>query len=72
VRRASFASTNTSAPKARLIEEAGFVVESIERFTFGIPPLDPPKPHILGVARRPTSAGARAGGSRTPRASAAA
>jgi len=32
---------------------AGFEVERIERFTFGIPPLDPPKPHILGLARRP-------------------
>jgi ubiquinone/menaquinone biosynthesis C-methylase UbiE len=35
----------------RLIEAAGFVIESCERFTFRIPPLDPPKTHILGVAR---------------------
>jgi ubiquinone/menaquinone biosynthesis C-methylase UbiE len=34
------------------IEEAGFEIESCERFGFRIPPLDPPKTHILGVARR--------------------
>ena len=36
----------------RLIEEAGFAIERCERFTFRIPPVDPPKTHILGVARR--------------------
>ena len=36
----------------RLIEAAGFAIESCERFTFRIPPLDPPKSHVLGVARR--------------------
>jgi hypothetical protein len=36
-----------------VLEEAGFAIESCECFTFGLPPLDPPKPHILGVARRP-------------------
>jgi ubiquinone/menaquinone biosynthesis C-methylase UbiE len=36
----------------RLIAEASFTIESLERFRFGIPPLDPPKPHILGRARR--------------------
>jgi ubiquinone/menaquinone biosynthesis C-methylase UbiE len=35
----------------RLIEAAGFASESCERFTFRIPPLDPPKTHVLGVAR---------------------
>jgi SAM-dependent methyltransferase len=35
----------------RLIEAAGFAIESCERFTFRIPPLDPPKTHVLGVAR---------------------
>lgn len=34
------------------LSDAGFQIERIERFTFGIPPLDPPKPHILGLARR--------------------
>jgi ubiquinone/menaquinone biosynthesis C-methylase UbiE len=36
----------------RLIEAAGFAIERRDRFTFGIPPLDPPKTHVLGVARR--------------------
>ena len=44
-----------SRDTGRLIEEAGFATESIDRFTFGIPPLDPPKPHILGIAGRPGS-----------------
>ena len=35
-----------------LLDEAGFKIETVERFTFSIPPLDPPKPHILGIARR--------------------
>jgi len=40
----------------RLIEEAGFEIVRCERFAFGIPPLDPPKTHIIGVARRADSA----------------
>lgn len=36
----------------QLIARAGFVIERCERFAFRIPPLDPPKTHILGVARR--------------------
>ena len=41
----------------RLLQEAGFEVGSIERFTFGLPPLDPPKPHVLGIARKTDGAG---------------
>jgi hypothetical protein len=33
-------------------EAAGFAIERCDRFTFRIPPLDPPKTHVLGVARR--------------------
>ena len=36
----------------RLIDAAGFEIVRCERFSFRIPPLDPPKTHILGVARR--------------------
>jgi SAM-dependent methyltransferase len=36
----------------RLIDAAGFAIERCERFSFRIPPLDPPKTHVLGVARR--------------------
>jgi ubiquinone/menaquinone biosynthesis C-methylase UbiE len=36
----------------RMIEAAGFVIERCDRFAFRIPPLDPPKAHVLGVARR--------------------
>jgi ubiquinone/menaquinone biosynthesis C-methylase UbiE len=36
----------------RLIEAAGFEIEGCERFSFRIPPLDPPKTHVLGIARR--------------------
>jgi ubiquinone/menaquinone biosynthesis C-methylase UbiE len=36
----------------RLLEAAGFAIERCDRFTFRIPPLDPPKTHVLGVARR--------------------
>jgi ubiquinone/menaquinone biosynthesis C-methylase UbiE len=36
----------------QLIEAAGFEIIRCERFSFRIPPLDPPKTHILGVARR--------------------
>jgi ubiquinone/menaquinone biosynthesis C-methylase UbiE len=35
-----------------LIEAAGFEIERCDRFSFRIPPLDPPKTHILGMARR--------------------
>lgn len=35
------------------IERAGFVIESSDRFTDRMTPLDPPKPHLLGMARRP-------------------
>ena len=36
-----------------LLSAAGFRIESLERYSFGIPPLDPKKPHIIGVARKP-------------------
>lgn len=36
---------------AQLIERAGFTVTDCERFEFHIPPLDPPKTHVLGRAR---------------------
>jgi ubiquinone/menaquinone biosynthesis C-methylase UbiE len=36
----------------RMIEDAGFAIERCERFAFRIPPLDPPKSHVLGRARR--------------------
>jgi hypothetical protein len=36
----------------RLIEASGFAIERCSRFSFRIPPLDPPKTHVLGVARR--------------------
>jgi ubiquinone/menaquinone biosynthesis C-methylase UbiE len=36
----------------RLIEAAGFEIVRCERFVFRIPPFDPPKTHIIGVARR--------------------
>lgn len=35
-----------------LLTTGGFVIEREERFAFGIPPLDPPKTHVLGIARR--------------------
>jgi ubiquinone/menaquinone biosynthesis C-methylase UbiE len=35
------------------IEQAGFVIETCERFPFSPAPLIPPDPHILGTARRP-------------------
>jgi ubiquinone/menaquinone biosynthesis C-methylase UbiE len=44
----------------RLIEGAGFAIETCERFTFRIPPLDPPKTHVLGVARSARRAPGRA------------
>jgi hypothetical protein len=43
----------------RLIEEAGFAIGRCDRFSFRIPPLDPPKTHILGVARRTQAPGSR-------------
>jgi SAM-dependent methyltransferase len=39
----------------QLIADAGFAIERCERFAFGIPPLDPPKTHVLGVARAPAT-----------------
>jgi SAM-dependent methyltransferase len=36
-----------------LMIDAGFGVESLDRYSFRIPPLDPRKPHIIGVARKP-------------------
>ena len=35
------------------IEQAGFQIETCERFRFSPAPFLPPDPHILGVARRP-------------------
>lgn len=35
------------------IEQAGFKIESCERFSFSPAPLQPAVPHILGIARRP-------------------
>jgi ubiquinone/menaquinone biosynthesis C-methylase UbiE len=35
------------------IEQAGFAIETCERFSFSPSPLLPPDPHILGIARRP-------------------
>ena len=43
----------------RLIEAAGFAIERCDRFSFRIPPLDPPKSHVLGVARRIQAPGSR-------------
>jgi SAM-dependent methyltransferase len=43
----------------RLIEVAGFAIERCDRFTFRIPPVDPPKTHVLGVARRLHAPGSR-------------
>lgn len=43
----------------RLIEEAGFAIERCDPCSFRIPPLDPPKTHILGVARRTQAPGSR-------------
>ena len=39
-----------------LMRSAGFEIESLERYNFRIPPLDPPKPHIVGTAHRPAEA----------------
>jgi ubiquinone/menaquinone biosynthesis C-methylase UbiE len=35
------------------IEQAGFVIETCDRFPFSPAPFIPPDPHILGMARRP-------------------
>jgi ubiquinone/menaquinone biosynthesis C-methylase UbiE len=35
------------------IQQAGFVIETCERFSFSPAPFLPPDPHILGTARRP-------------------
>jgi SAM-dependent methyltransferase len=40
-----------------LIRAAGFEVGSVERYRFGMPPLDPPKPHVLGSAWKPHPTG---------------
>jgi ubiquinone/menaquinone biosynthesis C-methylase UbiE len=42
-----------------LIEAAHFAIERCERFSFRIPPLDPPKTHVLGVARWVQAPGGR-------------
>jgi SAM-dependent methyltransferase len=38
-----------------LMLDAGFEVECLDRYSFRIPPLDPPKPHIIGIARKPSA-----------------
>ena len=38
---------------ASAIEQAGFVLETCERFAFSPAAYPPPDPHILGIARRP-------------------
>jgi SAM-dependent methyltransferase len=35
-----------------LMLTAGFQIEQLDSYSFGIPPLDPNKPHIIGVARK--------------------
>ena len=37
------------------IERAGFQIQTFERFPFSPASFLPPDPHILGIARRPTS-----------------
>jgi hypothetical protein len=34
------------------LEDGGFRIERVERFVFSVSALDPPKSHILGIARR--------------------
>lgn len=36
-----------------VLRAAGFTLEQATTFRFGIPPLDPPRPHVAGVLRRP-------------------
>jgi SAM-dependent methyltransferase len=38
-----------------LMRSAGFEIESVDSYSFRIPPLDPPKPHIIGTARKPAA-----------------
>ena len=38
-----------------LMRSAGFEIESVDRYSFRIPPLDPPKPHIIGTAVKPAA-----------------
>jgi SAM-dependent methyltransferase len=40
-----------------LMTASGFEIRSLDRYSFRIPPLDPSKPHIIGVATRPVSRG---------------
>jgi ubiquinone/menaquinone biosynthesis C-methylase UbiE len=42
-----------SRDTGRVIEEAGFRIESCDRFPFSPARYVPPDPHILGIARRP-------------------
>jgi len=39
---------------AAAIERAGFVIQACERFSFAMSPFDPPKPHIVGRAVKPS------------------
>jgi hypothetical protein len=50
---------NLGRDTERLIAAAGFAIEHCDRFTFRIPPLDPPKTHVLGVACRLQAPGSR-------------
>ncbi len=38
-----------------LMLAAGFQIESLDRYNFRIPPLDPQKPHIIGTAIKPVN-----------------
>jgi SAM-dependent methyltransferase len=40
---------------AALMRSAGFKIESVDSYSFRIPPLDPPKPHIIGTAVKPAA-----------------
>jgi len=47
------ASAATETHDTRLApEEGGFQIEQVARFGFRVGALDPPKSHLLGVARR--------------------
>lgn len=39
-------------PTEKTLAAAGFVLERVDRFRLRTGPLDPPKPHVLGTARR--------------------
>jgi ubiquinone/menaquinone biosynthesis C-methylase UbiE len=41
--------------------EPGFHIESLDRYSFRIPPLDPNKPHVIDVARKPSWSAATVG-----------